>query len=228
MQVVHREVGSAQLSAGGAPCRQSAGEGRMRRRPGGELGEKDRPYRIPGANRVHDSLNRGQAELVEPPSAGLARGRADARALEQPRRIGTRRYSQPTQWVRRENGECHLGDRLHSLCSDRPMAAAAPTGETPQLVGVYFQDVNLPRRKYRCNLLVTVKEQKRLTLGAGKRYIELLIDPWRISAAKGQTGDFAAPGFAGYVTRVARLHPVGSAPKARRAPWPRPRRHQSP
>ena len=74
VQVVYCEVGAAQLPAGGAPCRQSAGEGRMRRRPGGELGEKDRPYRVPGANWVHNSLDRGQAELVEPPSAGLARG----------------------------------------------------------------------------------------------------------------------------------------------------------
>ena len=187
-----REVGTAQLPAGGAPGCQSAGEGRVRRRPGGELGEKDRPYRIPGANRVHDSLDRGQVELVEPPSAGLAGGRVDARALEQPRRMGTRRYSQPTQLVRRENGERHLGDRLRSLCSDRPMVAAAPAGETPQLVGVHFQDVNLPRRKCRCNLPVTVKEQKRLTLGEGKRYVELLIDAGRISAAKGQAGDFAA------------------------------------
>ncbi len=145
----------------------------------------------------------------------VGRRRSDARALEQPRRIGTRRHCQPTQLVRGENGDRHLGDRLRSLRGDRPMAAAAPAGEAPQLVGVYLQDVNLSRRKCHGNLLVTVKEQQRLTFGEGKLYVELLIDAGRISAAQGQTRDFAAPGSAGYVTRVARLRPTGSAPKAR-------------
>ena len=150
------------------------------------------PTVSPGADRVHDSLDRGQVELVEPPGAGSAGRRSDARALEQPCRMGTRRHCQPTQLVRGENGERHLGDRLRSLRGDRPMAAAAPAGEAPQLVGVYLQDVNLSRRKCHGNLLVTVKEQQRLTFGEGKLYVELLIDAGRISAAQGQTRDFAA------------------------------------